>query len=200
MKNIDKLASTMSIIGLIVSISSLGFIGFDELFHATFLKDISMGVFGSIIGAVAAMYTLRLNAKAKSPSVFISYHHSNKDIARRITNELKGISDHIWFDDQEIRIGDSIKEKIESGLKNSDFFLIVLSDAANKSHWAELELSKAIKLGKIVLPVKIDSSEPPESIRDIAYADLSKSFDSGMSSLKRAFLAQAHNKIALKRA
>lgn len=200
MKNKDKISIYLSILGTIASLSSLGFISFVELFNSNksliegVFKPIVLGLAGSIIGAIVSVYILRINAKSKAPSVFISYHYSNKNIARKVANELKGISDHVWFDAQEINIGDNIKNKVESGLNNSDLFVIILSNEANKSHWAEAELSKAMELGKVIFPVKTDNSETPEMIKDVAYADLSKSFDSGIGKLKRAFLAEAHNK------
>lgn len=193
MKNKDKFVSILAILGSLASIVSLGYFGFNNIFSSFIVKDFLIGVLGSIVGTIVSLIALRIFSKAKAPSVFISYHHSNKEIAKKIATELKKISGHVWMDEFEISIGDSITEKIDSGLKSSDYFLILLSEEANKSRWSERELSNALKLGKTILPVKIDTSEVPKSIADIAYADISKSFESGMKKIQNVFNLRVDN-------
>ncbi|MGH8499435.1 MAG: toll/interleukin-1 receptor domain-containing protein, partial [Methylococcales bacterium] len=165
-----------------------------KLFEFHSLSNLVIGSVGAFLGATIAIVSLRVATRHKAPSVFVSYHHSNKDVAEKIAIELKKISDHVWFDEFEINTGDSIRDRVDEGLKDSDYFLIVLSDAARKSQWTEVELSKALKLGKLILPVKIDDTKIPESIRNLAFADLSESFEAGMAHLKHAILKAAHNK------
>ncbi len=193
MKNSDKLFGLASILGLLVSIFSLGYYSFDYLVPYSILKYFLIGTLGSISGAIIPLYILRFVAKTKAPSVFISHHYSNNDIAKKIANELRKVSSHVWLDEYEITIGDNIKNKIESGLKDSDYFLIILSEDGNKSNWSEVELSNALKLGKIILPVKIDNSDPPEAIKDIAYVDISNSFEVGINRIKKVFISNVYD-------
>jgi hypothetical protein len=194
MNKTDKISTTIAFIALVASIGSLGFIGLEVFFKSGFVKDFSVGVTGSVIGAAIALVVSRFFAKRKVPSVFVSYHYANKEIAKRIAKELEGISNHVWIDDSEIMVGDSIKEKIEAGLKNSDYFLILLSDESSKSPWVNAEVTKALSMGKLILPVKIDDSEAPELLKNIAYADLSTSFEKGIDRVKKTLIESSHNK------
>ena len=50
-------------------------------------------------------------------TVFISYSHQDKAFARKLTESLESQAIAVWFDERKIRIGDSITDKIEQGLK-----------------------------------------------------------------------------------
>jgi hypothetical protein len=64
----------------------------------------------------------------------------------------------VWYDDYELRLGDSLPEKIDDGLKRCDFGIVVLSKAFfAKRKWGRKELDGLIALetkrGKIILPI-----------------------------------------------
>jgi hypothetical protein len=64
----------------------------------------------------------------------------------------------VWYDDYELRLGDSLPERIDDGLKRCDFGIVILSNAFfAKKKWARAELdglfALEIKRGKIILPV-----------------------------------------------
>jgi len=64
----------------------------------------------------------------------------------------------VWYDDYELRLGDSLPERIDDGLKRCDFGIVILSKAFfAKKKWARAELdglfALEIKRGKIILPV-----------------------------------------------
>ena len=91
--------------------------------------------------------------------IFISYsHHDKNDLVVPLVAALekKGVS--IWFDKFEIKMGDSITDKISEGLRESRFGLVVISPHYVKSTWARQELNaffkKQITLNiKKVLPI-----------------------------------------------
>ncbi len=180
--------------GVIASISSLSFFVFIEFINSEVVQGLLLGTIGSIIGAAIIAIPAKLFARKSVPSVFISYHHEDKAIALKIASEIRKVSSHVWMDDMEIHVGDNVVDKIAKGLSESDYFVIVLSDNAVKSKWAEMELSKAIELEKAVLPIKIDDSEIPSMIKNIAYADFRNSFDTGLDKLIKALVVKAHNK------
>ncbi len=67
----------------------------------------------------------------------------------------------VWYDEFSLQIGDSLKESIEIGIKNSDFGLVILSKNFFKKKWTKKELnaliSKEIIKDKIViLPIWLD--------------------------------------------
>lgn len=70
--------------------------------------------------------------------------------------EHRGIS--CWFDENEISLGQSITQRVNEGLKKSDFVVIVFSISFMKKHWPMRELWAVLNLeassGKnIILPV-----------------------------------------------
>jgi uncharacterized protein YjbI with pentapeptide repeats len=96
---------------------------------------------------------------AKEWDVFISHATEDKDeIARLLAQSLTAYKLEVWFDEFEIKVGDSITEKIEYGLANSNFGIIILSKNFFSKRWPKRErnalLNREINTGrKIILPV-----------------------------------------------
>src|SRR3990172_6075187 len=112
----------------------------------------------------------------RSPQVFISYSHYDRQFAEDLSNSLTRDGVTVWFDDWRIHIGDSIVRKIQDGISSSDFFIIVLSHSSTESRWVNQELSSATIRnieagGGVVLPVLIDKCEIPIFLSDKKYAD-----------------------------
>lgn len=67
----------------------------------------------------------------------------------------KGIS--VWYDEFELKIGDSLRRKIDQGLSKSRFGIVVISRAFIKKGWTNYELdglmTKAISGEQILLPI-----------------------------------------------
>ncbi len=60
--------------------------------------------------------------------VFISHASEDKDdIVRPLANSLKDKNLKVWYDEFELKIGDSLRQKIDRGLANSRFGIVVLS-------------------------------------------------------------------------
>jgi hypothetical protein len=62
--------------------------------------------------------------------VFLSHSSCDKDVVREIANRLKSDGVRMWFDEREIKPGDSIPAKIEDGLEHSRVLVLCLSAAA----------------------------------------------------------------------
>jgi hypothetical protein len=192
MKKIDNLSVVLSIIGVVTSLVSLSFIGFNEVIKLNFVLSFIVAVVASLTAENVFSFYTRHHSKRNNPKVFVSYHYANKDIAQKIAKELRKASSYVWIDEAEINVGDSIKEKIEDGLNKSDYFLILLSTEARNSNWVNSEITKAISLGKKILPVKIDNSEAPDMLKNIAYADLSDSFEKGIQKVKKTLIESTY--------
>lgn len=97
--------------------------------------------------------------------VFISHATEDKDFARPLANALaaKGLS--VWYDEFELRIGDSLRQKIDFGLARSRFGVVILSHAFFAKNWTRYELNslvtREIAEGQMILPVwhRITKSE-----------------------------------------
>ena len=71
--------------------------------------------------------------------VFISHSAKDKADARAVAERLKNHGLRVWFDEWEIRPGDSILAKIEDGLERSRVLVLCMSANAFGSDWAQLE-------------------------------------------------------------
>lgn len=90
--------------------------------------------------------------------VFISHATEDKDaVVRPLANALQTLGVHVWYDEFELRIGDSLRRKIDSGLANSRFGVVVLSEAFFAKNWPQYELdglvTREIEGGRIILPL-----------------------------------------------
>lgn len=90
--------------------------------------------------------------------VFISHASEDKDeVVRPLAEALRGNGLSVWYDEFELRIGDSLRRKIDKGLANSRFGVIVLSQTFIKKGWPNYELdgliTRANTGAQILLPI-----------------------------------------------
>jgi hypothetical protein len=77
-------------------------------------------------------------------SVFICHGSEDKpSIVRQLASDLSCSGFDVWYDEWEIRPGDSLRRKIVSGLEACDYFLIVLSRRSISKQWVQFELDSA---------------------------------------------------------
>ena len=73
--------------------------------------------------------------------VFISHATEDKDaVVRPLATSLVSHGLRVWYDEYELRIGDSLRRKIDSGLKRSRFGVVIISPSFFKKNWPEYEL------------------------------------------------------------
>lgn len=88
------------------------------------------------------------------PRIFVS--HSNADAAwcEQLAEALIGLGFDVWFDKQNLYVGDQWINKIEQQLESRDVFLIVLSPDSWASNWVRRELQLALHRNKRIMGVK----------------------------------------------
>ena len=59
---------------------------------------------------------------------------------RPLAQVLEGSGLRVWYDEFELRIGDNLRRRIDAGLANSRFGLVVLSPAFFEKEWPQYEL------------------------------------------------------------
>ncbi|HWF50098.1 MAG TPA: toll/interleukin-1 receptor domain-containing protein [Solirubrobacteraceae bacterium] len=111
------------------------------------------------------------------PSVFISYAHADKALARAFANGLEESGLRVWMDDNELLAGDSIIEQIARAVADIDFFCALVSDASRESKWCQQELNLAMTQGLVregakVIPLRVGDVTMPDSIIDRLYIPL----------------------------
>lgn len=90
--------------------------------------------------------------------VFISHASEDKDeVVRPLANALRNEGLSVWYDEFELKIGDSLRRKIDKGLANSRFGIVILSKDFIRKGWTNYELdgiiTKSITNEQIVLPI-----------------------------------------------
>jgi len=109
-------------------------------------------------------------------SVFISHNHIDKPFARRLSGDLAALGARVWLDEAEIKIGDSLFDKIEKALDEVNFLAVVLSPNSVASSWVREELKQALA-GLLagssikVLPMLLKDCTIPGFLREKLYAD-----------------------------
>ena len=90
--------------------------------------------------------------------VFISHASEDKDeIVRPMAHALVAKELVVWYDEFELRIGDSLRRKIDLGLAKSRVGLIILSEAFIAKGWTNYELdgivTRAADGDQVLLPI-----------------------------------------------
>src|SRR5436189_1789505 len=71
--------------------------------------------------------------------LFISHASSDKPFVRTLAHDLNGRGHDVWLDEWEIKVGESIPLRLEQGIEDADFVLLILSENAVKSNWVDRE-------------------------------------------------------------
>lgn len=90
--------------------------------------------------------------------VFISHASEDKeDIVRPLVNALSSRGLNVWYDEFTLRIGDSLRQKIDRGLASSRVGLVILSPSFISKGWANYELDgivvRSVSGEQILLPI-----------------------------------------------
>ena len=90
--------------------------------------------------------------------VFISHASEDKEsVVRPLANALVNKGLKVWYDEFELKIGDSLRRKIDRGLSKSRFGIVVLSKDFIRKGWTNYELdgiiSKANTGEQVLLPI-----------------------------------------------
>lgn len=98
--------------------------------------------------------------------LFISYASEDKDkVVRPLVKFLEQLSVSIWYDEYQLRMGDSLRRSIDHGLAHSKYGLVIISPDFLRKEWTQYELdsltAREMKGGKIILPIwhKVSKNE-----------------------------------------
>lgn len=119
------------------------------------------------------------------PKAFISHASDDKErFVVHFAKRLRELGIEAWLDKWEIKLGDSLIDKIfDEGIKSADVFIVVLSPISVTKPWVKEELNsglvRRIEKHCRIIPVVIEGCEIPValnhlkriSIRDLANCD-----------------------------
>jgi hypothetical protein len=102
----------------------------------------------------------KIRMELEKPVAFISHDSRDKDlIARKLAERLSSRLCIVWYDEYSLKIGDSLRESIESGIKDvKKCILILTKNYLNNPGWGKKEFNsiftrEMILNEKIVLPI-----------------------------------------------
>ncbi len=130
-----------------------------------------------------------LNRK-KSSSIFLSHSHKDRSFTSRLAADLTKEGVRVWLDEAELRVGDSLIERLGTAIAETDYLGVVLTRHSVRSAWVRKEVSIALtqevhSRRVRVLPILAGKCSVPTFLRNKVYADLSTSvrYDSGLPRL-----------------
>ncbi len=134
-------------------------------------------------GEIAVSATRRIQ-----PSVFVSHAKADAVVAERIAAGLKVFGIPTWYSEWELQPGDSIVERVETAIAQSDVLIVLLSPRSVGSKWVSRELNSALASqlagdDVAVVPVLIEKCDIPALLVDILRVDLSENFEAGLFGL-----------------
>lgn len=114
-----------------------------------------------------------------STSVFLSHTSADKPFVRNLARDLENHGVKYWLDEAEIKVGESLIEKIRNGLDEVDYVAVILSPSSVLSAWVQREVDVAMNQeiqGKKVkvLPIMYKSCELPGFLLGKLYADFTE--------------------------
>lgn len=111
-----------------------------------------------------------------SVSVFLSHTAADKPFVRKLAGDLDNHGVKYWLDEAEIKVGESLIEKIREALDEVDYVAVILSPNSIASPWVQREVDVAMNQeiqGKRVkvLPIMYRRCELPGFLLGKLYAD-----------------------------
>jgi hypothetical protein len=96
--------------------------------------------------------------------IFISYASKDKNIADTICAKLEQQAIKCWIAPRDIKPGEEYASGIVRGIDNCKCMVIVFSSASNASKHVLREVERAVGVGAVVLPFRIEDIMPTDSM------------------------------------
>jgi hypothetical protein len=114
--------------------------------------------------------------------VFISHNKADAETARLFATMLTERGVGVWFDEWDLRPGDSIMQGVENGLGNADVFLLFWSVRAAASQWVGTEvrayLRRRVDDGTLrIVPMMLDDTPLPVLVAEYRGLGITKDAD-----------------------
>jgi len=133
----------------------------------------------AILSAIRkAVFSLLRTDRRRPPRVFLSYSHSDQQIAQAFAAVLEEEGIETWLDVEQIKFGDSLSQGVDEGLESADAFAFFLSSQLVNNAWTRHELNSAMARrlrepdSVRIIPVLLEDIEVPALLRDRVVLDL----------------------------
>jgi hypothetical protein len=106
----------------------------------------------------ADINSLRMGGRKTAFDVFVSHASEDKEaLVRPLAAALAQHGFKVWYDEFELKVGDSLSKSIDHGLANSSYGIVVLSRAFFSKNWPQYELegltARQMIGEKVILPI-----------------------------------------------
>ncbi len=78
--------------------------------------------------------------------VYVAFASEDRPLVKQLVRELEGVGLRIWFDEDALIVGESLRAQMDRGLRKSAFGIIVLSHAFFAKNWTQQELDGMMAL------------------------------------------------------
>lgn len=123
-------------------------------------------------------------------SIFLAHSSKDNRFARRLANDLKKHGIKAWLDEAEIKVGDSLIEKIERAIHQTEYIGVILSPNSIRSKWVkkevEIALHEEIQGKKVkVIPILYRDCKVPGFLKTKLWAEFRgpRSYSKGLKQL-----------------
>lgn len=113
-------------------------------------------------------------------SIFLCHSSRDKKFVRKLASNLQSKDVSTWLDEAEIKVGESLTNRIGDAIGKMEYFGVVLSQHSVNSEWVQRELQIALQRELkerkvIVLPLLLEKVKIPPFLQDKKYADFTNS-------------------------
>lgn len=129
---------------------------------------------------------------------FISYASEDKAFVEDLAARLRSSGVKIWVDESELTVGDTLRGKIDEGLKSCQYGVVVLSKSFFQKPWPQSELDALVEIQntsgrKVILPLWLDITvEEVRSHSPLLAARLAARSSDGMDKVVSDLLRVLH--------
>lgn len=125
-------------------------------------------------------------------SIFLCHASEDKPFVEKLADDLREYGITVWLDKFEIKVGDSLLEKINEGITESGCFAVILSARSVNKPWVKHELqsafAKKFKDNKFrIIPILVEECDLPLYLSGLLYADFSTKYEEGFNAVLNVF-------------
>jgi hypothetical protein len=164
---IIKAALFLSIIGTFIAIVFI--INKNEIIIDFYTSVLAL--IGSAIGFFIGFFIKKIANKTDRRKVFLSYNIHDTYFATKVKNDLKENHIIVFNENDIIKPGDVLNYELETYIKQSDVFIIIISKNTYKSKFLKGEIEIAKKNNKLIIPIITEGAEIPNFLNQYKVAD-----------------------------
>jgi hypothetical protein len=116
-------------------------------------------------------------------AAFLSYSRKDSDFALRLAKDLNAAGARVWLDQIELVPGFPWDDSIENALKDAAQMLVVLTPSSVESPNVKNEIHRALRNGKVIIPVMYQDCSLPLNIERMQYVDFRSEYARGLARL-----------------